>query len=97
MSYVAQKKPDNVLRTLEDLRRFGGESMIHWLNRCANLLDELDQDADTFDERLKLAEAYGRLSERFCRFSGLDKPLLKNSGNMVVEIMRRAEGIQASN
>lgn len=93
----AQHKPqDHTLRTLEDLRRYGGESMVHWLTRSADLLTELYDEAETFEERLKLVEAFGKLSERFCRFSGLDKPLLKNSGNMSVEIIRRAEGVVAT-
>ncbi len=93
----AQRKPEStILRTIDDLRRHGGESMVHWLNRSADLLNELDEDADSFDERLKLAEAFGKLAERFCRFSGLDKPMLKNSGNMVVEVVRRAENIANS-
>ena len=95
MTESRAQQSEQVLRSIQDLRRYGGESMVKWLDRSIEILGDLDSMADSFDERLKVVEAYGKLAERMYRFSGLDKPILPNSGNVVLELVRRAEGVYA--
>jgi hypothetical protein len=86
---------DKPIRTLADVRRFAGERTIHWLSRSANLLEEIFDEAQTFEQKIALLEATGKLAERFGKFSSLDKPLLRGTQSSVVEFIRRTEGIEA--
>lgn len=79
-------------RPADEFRRACGEKLDHWLNRADNLLIQLYDEAEDFDSKMKVIEASGKLAERFGKYTGLEKLVTENTGDMTITVRRVGKG-----
>lgn len=70
------------------------ECVEHWLGVCAEMVEELRAEAETFEQKSKVLASAIKLTELYGRFSGVEK--VENFGEIVPPVVVNFGGMSLS-